>query len=107
MAPIVPSRTKSTVDTGGADDGLPRSFLVGAEQPDSQLMVADQRGLRSLDARRSEHTILAWNHPCIEQQEIDRLTPLDQFGECGLNAGRRVQVQLQRREDFFLISAAS
>ena len=45
---------------------------------------------------------LTWDHPCIEQQEIDRLTPLDQLGEGGLNAGRRVQIQLQRREDLFL-----
>jgi hypothetical protein len=40
---------------------------VGAEQPDSQLMMADQRGLRRLDARRSEHALLKWNQPCIEQ----------------------------------------
>jgi Transposase DDE domain group 1 len=44
------------------------------EQPDSQLMMADQRGLRSLDARRSEHALLTWDQPCIEQQEIDRQT---------------------------------
>ena len=37
------------------------------EQPDSQLMMADQRGLRSLDARRSEHALLTWDHPGIEQ----------------------------------------
>ncbi len=40
---------------------------VGAEQPDSQLMMADQRGLRSLDARRREHALLTRDHPCIEQ----------------------------------------
>src|SRR5271169_7119212 len=62
-------------------------------------MMADERGLRSLDARRSEYPLLTWHHPCIEQQEIDRPTPLDQLGEGGLNAGRRVQLQLQRRED--------
>ena len=62
-------------------------------------MMADQRGLRSLDARRSEHARLARDHPGIEQQEIDRPTSLDQRGERGLNAGRRVQIQLQRRED--------
>ena len=48
------------------------------------------------------HALLTWDHPCIEQQEIDRLTSLDQLGEGGLNAGRRVQIQLQRREDLFL-----
>ena len=84
-----------------AGDNNPRvgAQQVGAEQPDSQLMMADQRGLRRLDARRSEHALLTWDHPCIEQQEIDRPTSLDECGEGGLNAGRRVQIQLQRRED--------
>ena len=31
---------------------------VGIEQPDSQLVMADERGLRCLDARRSEHALL-------------------------------------------------
>ena len=70
-------------------------------------MMADERGLRSLDARRSERALLKGNQPCIEQQEIDRLTSLDQLGEGGLNAGRLVQIQLQRREDLVLVSAAS
>src|SRR5271170_2571893 len=65
-------------------------------------MMADQRGLRGLEARRSDHALFTGDHPCIEQQEIDRLTPLDQLGDGGLNAGRRVQIQLQRREDLFL-----
>src|SRR5258708_2084662 len=62
-------------------------------------MMADERGLRSLDARRSDHALLTWDHPCIEQQEIDRLAALDELGEGGLNAGRLVQIQRQRRED--------
>src|SRR5271170_6716985 len=62
-------------------------------------MMADQRGLRSLDARCSEHALLTWDHPGIEQQEINRPTSLDELGEGGLNAGRLVQIQLQRRED--------
>ena len=41
------------------------------EQSDSQLMMAAQRGLSRLDARRSEHALLTWDHPGIEQQEID------------------------------------
>src|SRR5208282_4280420 len=59
-----------------AGDNNPRvgAQQACAEQPDSQLMMADQRGLRSLDARRSDHALLAWNHPCVEQQEINRLT---------------------------------
>src|SRR5271155_235845 len=65
-------------------------------------MMADQRGLRSLEARRSDHALFTGDHPCIEQQEIDRLAPLDQLGGGGLNAGRRVQIQLQWREDPFL-----
>ena len=62
-------------------------------------MMADQRGLRSLDARRSDDARLARNHTGIEQQEIDRPTSLDQLRERGLNAGRLVQIHLQRRED--------
>ena len=51
---------------------------VGAEQPDSQLMMADERGRNfALDARRSEHALLTSDHPCIEQQEIDRPTSLE------------------------------
>ena len=87
-----------------AGDNNPRvgAQQVGAEQTDSQLMMADQRGLRSFDALRSERALFEGDQPGIEQQEIDRLTPLDQLGEGGLNAGRRVQIELQRREDFFL-----
>ncbi len=64
-------------------------------------MMADQRGLRRLDARRSEHALLHRDHPCGEQQEVHRLTSLSDRASCegGLNAGRRVQLQLQRRED--------
>ena len=42
---------------------------------------------------------LSSHDSCIEQQEIDRPTSLDEFGEDGLNAGQCVQLQLQRRED--------
>ena len=54
---------------------------VGAEQTDSQLMMADQRGLRSLEARCSNHALLTRNHSSIEEQEVDRLIPLDQLRE--------------------------
>ncbi len=64
-------------------------------------MMPDERGLRRFDARRGEHALLKGNQPCIEQQEIDRPISLDQFGEGGLNAGRLVQIELQRREDLF------
>ena len=37
------------------------------EQSDSQLMMAAQRGLSRLDARRGEHALLTWDHPGIEQ----------------------------------------
>src|SRR5450755_1741422 len=84
-----------------AGDDNPRvgAQQVGAEQTDSQLMMADERSLRSLDARRSDHALLTWDHPCIEQQEIDRLTSPDQLGQGGLDAGRCVQIELQRSED--------
>ena len=62
-------------------------------------MMADERGLRSLDSRCSDHALLTWDHPCIEQQKIDRLASLGELGEGALNAGRLVQIQLQRRED--------
>ena len=42
------------------------------------------------------------DQPGIEQQEIDLLTSFDQLGDSGLNAGRRVQIEFQRREDLFL-----
>ncbi len=71
---------------------------VGANQPDSQLMMANERGLSRLDAGRSKRAFLASDHSCNEQQEIDRLTLLDQASEGGLNAGRRVQIQLQGSE---------
>ena len=48
------------------------------------------------------HTILAGNHPCIEQQEIDLPAALDDLGERRLNARRHVQLQLQRRKDLGL-----
>jgi len=51
------------------------------EQSDSQLMMAAQRGLSRLDARRSEDALLTWDHPGIEQEEIDAPTSLDQLGE--------------------------
>ncbi|MCE4547516.1 MULTISPECIES: hypothetical protein [unclassified Caballeronia] len=51
------------------------------------MMMADERGLRSLDACRSDHPLLTWDQPGIEQQEINRLASLDEFGEGGLNAG--------------------
>ncbi len=50
----------------------------------------------------SDDALLPWDYPGIEQQEIDRSTALDQLGEGRLNAGRRVQIQLQRREDISL-----
>jgi hypothetical protein len=40
---------------------------VGAQQPDSQLMMADQRGLRSLNVRRSDQALLGWDQSGIEQ----------------------------------------
>ncbi len=60
--------------------------------------MADERRLRSLDARRGDHPLLTRDHPGIEQQDINRLTSLDELGQGGLNAGRLVQFQLQRRE---------
>jgi hypothetical protein len=62
-------------------------------------MMPDERGLRRLDARLGENALLKGNQPCIEQQEIDRLASLDELGNGRLNAGRRVQIQRQRRED--------
>jgi hypothetical protein len=44
------------------------------EQSGSQLMMAAQRGLSRLDARRSEYALIIWGHPGIEQKEIDALT---------------------------------
>ena len=70
------------------------------EQSDSQLMMADRRGLRSLDARRSERAPSYLGPPsALGSSRPDPPTSLDQLGERGLNAGRRVRVQLQRRED--------
>ena len=43
----------------------------GMEQPDSQLMMADQRGLRSLDARRSEQL---WQRLSVLQYYIREST---------------------------------
>lgn len=70
-----------------AGDNNPRvgAKKVGAKQPDSQLMMADQRGLRSLNARRSDHALLGWDQSGIEQQEIDRPTLIDQLGERGFD----------------------
>src|SRR5690242_19582391 len=67
-------------------------------------MVPDEWGLRHLDARRSEHALLTSHDSCIEQEEIDRSTSLDELGEDGLNAGQcvQLQLQLQRREDLCL-----
>jgi len=75
------------------------------EQSDSQLMMAAQRGLGRLDARRSEPAFLTWVHPGAEQEEIDATNSLDQRGNRGLNAGWRVPIQ--RREHLSLVSAAS
>jgi hypothetical protein len=59
-----------------AGDNNPRvgAQQVGVEQPDSQLVMADQRGLSRLDARRSEHARLATDHPGIEQYIIAVVT---------------------------------
>ncbi len=88
----------------GAGDDDPRvgAQKLGLEQPVSQLMMADQRGLRSLDARAGEHAFLAWDQPGIEQQEIDRLTSLAELPERLPDTGRIVQIQLQRLEDLRL-----
>jgi hypothetical protein len=51
------------------------------EQSDSQLMMAAQRGLSCLDARRSEHALLTWDHPGIEKEEIEAPSSIDQLGE--------------------------
>ena len=40
---------------------------VGIEQPNSQLMMPDERGLRRLDTHHGEHALLIGNQPCIEQ----------------------------------------
>ena len=56
----------------GDNNARVRAKQVGAEQTDSQLMVADQRGLSCFDARFSDHPRLEWNQPGIEQQEIDQ-----------------------------------
>ena len=60
--------------------------------------MAGQLGLRRLDARRSERVLLTWDHLGIEREEIDAPTPLNQLVERELNAGLRVQIQLQRHE---------
>src|SRR5579872_3271165 len=39
---------------------------VGIEQPNRQLMMPDERGLRRLDTRRGESALLKGNQPCIE-----------------------------------------
>jgi hypothetical protein len=51
------------------------------EQSDSQLMMAARRRLSRLDARRSEHALLTWDHPGIAQEEIEAPTSLDQLGK--------------------------
>ena len=61
-------------------------------------MMANQRGLGRLNARRGYHALLTRNQPGIKQQEIDRPTTLYEHGKGGLDAGRRVEIQLQRRE---------
>jgi hypothetical protein len=48
------------------------------EQSDRQLMMTAQRGLSRLDASRSEHALLTWDHPGIEQEEIDALGAIGQ-----------------------------
>src|SRR5579863_10727553 len=62
-------------------------------------MMPNERSLRSFDALRSEHALFKRNQPCIEQEEIDRPTLLDQRGDGGVNVDRVVQIKLQRRED--------
>ena len=49
------------------DDPCIGAQQVGAKQPDRQLMMADQRGLCRLDARRGDHALLKRDQPCIEQ----------------------------------------
>jgi hypothetical protein len=44
-------------------------------------MMADEQGLRCLDTRRSELTLFEGDHPCIEEQEIELLTSLDELSE--------------------------
>jgi len=48
------------------------------EQSDCQLMMTAQRGLSRLDARRSEHALLTWDHSGIEREEIDALGAIGQ-----------------------------
>jgi len=52
-----------------AGDNDPRvgAQQVGAEQPDSQLMMGDERGLSRLDARRSEHAIQIMGECAMER----------------------------------------
>ncbi len=70
-------------------------------------MMPDKRGLRRLDARRRDSALLKGNQPCSEQQEIDRLTALDEFGNGRLNAGRLVQIERIGVKVTVLCSAAS
>jgi hypothetical protein len=51
-------------------------------------MMADVRSFSRFDARRGDYLLLTRDHPCIEQQEIDRPTSPDELGEGGLNAGQ-------------------
>lgn len=41
-------------------------------------MMTAQRGLSHLDARRSEHALLTWDHSGIEQEETDVLGAIGQ-----------------------------
>jgi hypothetical protein len=70
------------------------------------MMMANERGLCRLDAGCREHALLTADPACVEQ-ETDQLPSLDQRGEGSLNASRRIQIQLQWREDLFLVSAVS
>ena len=47
------------------------------EQPDRQLMMAAQRSLSRLDARRSEHGFLPGTMPALSSRKSTRPTPLD------------------------------
>ena len=70
-------------------------------------MMTDERGLRCLDARRSELALLTGDQPCIEQQEIDRSTSLDQLGEGGLDAVGSFRSSSSGVKTWVLVSAAS
>jgi hypothetical protein len=67
------------------------------EQSDSQLMMAAQRGLSLLDARRSEHALLTWTIPALSRRKSTRLPRLTNSASA-TEREPRVQIQFQRRE---------